>query len=44
MAAWIYEVVLLVAVGWYEAVSVMKGWNERALVVEMISAPGPAAF
>ena len=29
---------------WFWVVLVMKGWNEGALVVETISAPGPAAF
>ena len=41
--AWVYEVVWLVVVGWF-VVLVMKGWNEGFLVVETISAPGPASF
>ena len=42
--AWVYEVVWLVVVGWFEVVSVMKGWNEGVLVAETIFAPGPASF
>ena len=44
VVAWIFGVVWLVVVEWFSAVLVMKGWNEGALVVETISAPGPAAF
>ena len=43
VVAWIYGVVWSVVVEWFLAV-LMKGWNEGALVVETIFAPGPAVF